>query len=28
MDYWDIQDLRQYYKNDLKQLRELKVWMK
>ncbi|MBN2368452.1 phenylalanine--tRNA ligase subunit alpha [Candidatus Woesearchaeota archaeon] len=28
MDYWDIHDLRQYYKNDLKQLREMKVWLK
>ena len=28
MDYWNINDLRQYYKNDLKQLRDMKVWLK
>ena len=28
MDYWDIHDLREYYKNDLKTLRELKIWLK
>ena len=27
-EYWDITDIRDLYKNDLKQLRELKVWMK
>ena len=28
MDYWNINDLRQYYKNDLKQIRDMKVWLK
>ncbi len=28
MDYYQIKDLRQLYKNDLKQLREMKRWMK
>ena len=27
-DYWKITDLRELYKNDLKQLKELKVWLK
>jgi phenylalanyl-tRNA synthetase alpha chain len=27
-DYYKIQDLREMYKNDLKQLREMKIWMK
>ncbi len=27
-EYWDLVDLRDLYKNDLKQLREFKLWMK
>ena len=27
-EYWEINDLRELYKNDLKQLRELKKWLK
>jgi len=27
-EYYDIKDIRELYKNDLKQLREIKVWMK
>jgi phenylalanyl-tRNA synthetase alpha chain len=27
-DYYSITDLRNIYRNDLKQLREMKVWMK
>jgi phenylalanyl-tRNA synthetase alpha chain len=28
MDYYDIHDLRELYKNDIKQLREMKMWLK
>jgi len=28
MDYYGIKDIRELYKNDLKQLREIKHWMK
>ena len=28
MDYYDIHDIRELYKNDIKQLREMKMWMK
>ncbi len=28
MDYYDIKDLRELYKNDIKQLRNMKFWMK
>ena len=28
IEYWQINDIRQLYKNDLKQLRELKMWLK
>ena len=28
MDYYKINDMREIYKNDLKQLREMKVWLK
>ena len=28
MDYYDIHDIRELYKNDIKKLREIKVWMK
>ena len=28
MDYYKITDLRDLYKNDLKQLREMKAWLK
>lgn len=28
MEYYDIHDIRDIYKNDLKQLREIKIWMK
>ena len=28
VDYWKIQDIRELYKNDLKQLREIKTWLK
>ena len=28
MDYYDIHDIRELYKNDIKQLREIKMWMK
>ncbi|MEM4397985.1 MAG: hypothetical protein QW757_05175, partial [Candidatus Woesearchaeota archaeon] len=27
-EYWKIEDIRDLYKNDLKQLRELKIWLK
>ena len=27
-EYWKLQDIRDLYKNDLKQLREIKMWMK
>ena len=27
-EYWNIQDIRDLYRNDLKQLRELKFWLK
>ncbi len=27
-EYWNISDIRELYKNDLKQLREMKAWMK
>ena len=27
MDYYDISDLRDFYKNDIKQLREVKSWL-
>jgi len=26
-DYWKIDDIRELYKNDLKQLREMKYWV-
>ncbi len=28
LEYWDLQDMRDLYKNDIKQLRELKMWLK
>ena len=28
MDYYDIHDIRELYKNDIKQLREIKAWLK
>ena len=28
MDYYNIKDLREMYKNDLSQLRKMKFWMK
>ncbi len=28
MEYWKLKDLRELYKNDLKQIREMKFWMK
>ncbi|MAF99166.1 MAG: phenylalanine--tRNA ligase subunit alpha [Nanoarchaeota archaeon] len=28
LDYWNIGDIRDLYKNDLKQLREMKMWLK
>ncbi len=28
LDYWDLKDIRDLYKNNLKQLRELKAWLK
>ena len=28
MDYYDIHDIREMYKNDIKQLREVKLWLK
>jgi len=28
MEYYNIKDVRDVYKNDLKQLRESKIWMK
>ncbi|MBS3151281.1 phenylalanine--tRNA ligase subunit alpha [Candidatus Woesearchaeota archaeon] len=28
MDYYDIHDIRELYKNDIKQLREVKMWLK
>jgi phenylalanyl-tRNA synthetase alpha chain len=28
LEYWNITDIRDLYKNDLKQLRELKMWLK
>ncbi|MEX2017591.1 MAG: phenylalanine--tRNA ligase subunit alpha [Candidatus Pacearchaeota archaeon] len=28
MDYYDIKDLRELYKNDIEQLRKMKIWMK
>jgi phenylalanyl-tRNA synthetase alpha chain len=28
MDYYDIHDIRELYKNDIKQLREMKMWLK
>jgi len=28
MDYYDIHDIRELYKNDIKQLREIKMWLK
>ena len=27
-EYWNITDMRDLYKNDLKQLREMKIWLK
>ena len=28
MEYYNIKDIRELYKNDLKQLREMKLWLK
>jgi len=28
MDYYDIHNIRELYKNDIKKLREIKMWMK
>ena len=28
MDYYDINDIRELYKNDIRKLREMKIWMK
>jgi len=28
MDYWELQDIRDLYKNDLKQISEIKTWTK
>ena len=28
MDYYAIKDVRDVYKNDLKQLKEMRIWMK
>ena len=28
MEYYNIQDIRDIYSNDLKKLREMKIWMK
>ncbi|HLC52521.1 MAG TPA: phenylalanine--tRNA ligase subunit alpha [Candidatus Nanoarchaeia archaeon] len=28
LEYWKIEDIRQLYKNDLKQIREMKLWLK
>jgi len=27
-EYWNITDIRDLYKNDLKQIREMKMWLK